>query len=65
MGVNTFHVGDRVQKVSGYRYPGIIVSIFITTNKELRYVVEADSTEFQGMLHIFNKDQLELREPVE
>ena len=29
-----FQIGDKVQKTSGYRFPGIIVSIFITTNKE-------------------------------
>lgn len=53
-----FSIGDRVNKVSGYMYPGIIVSVFETRNGNLRYVVE--HTISVGMLHIFNEDQLYL-----
>jgi hypothetical protein len=58
---NKYNIGDKVQKITGYKYPGIIVAIFFTTRKELRYVVEADHEDFRGMLHIFNQNQLESR----
>jgi hypothetical protein len=56
-----FKIGDRVAKRQGYLFPGYIVAVFYTTNSKLRYVVEAASPDFSGMLHIFNEDQLELR----
>ena len=55
-------VGDLVRKRAGYAYPGIIVSVFTTRAGATRYVVEADHPEFEGMLHIFNGDQLEPRD---
>lgn len=51
-------VGDRVQKVSGYQWPGVIVSIFSTTEGLTRYVVECTVPEVRGALHIYNRDQL-------
>jgi hypothetical protein len=56
-----FRVGAKVQKKEGYRYPGIVVSVFRTLQRKVRYVVEADSPDYNGMLHIFNGDQLEER----
>jgi len=56
-----FNVGDRVKKLSGYEYPGFIVSVFTNRAGAVRYVVEADHPAFSGMLHIFNGDQLEPR----
>lgn len=53
-----FAVGDRVIKISGYGYPGEIVSIFQTKSGKTRYVVEATGEGYEGMLHIFNGDQL-------
>jgi hypothetical protein len=57
-----FSLYQKVQKKSSYRYPGIIVSIFSTKSGAIRYVVEAESTEFKGMLHIFSEDDLIPRE---
>ena len=54
-------VGDLVRKRAGYEYPGIIVSVFTTRAGAVRYVVEADHLGFAGLLHIFNRDQLEPR----
>lgn len=53
-----FKVGDKVKKPKGYAFDGIIVSIFQTTKGETRIVAELENN---GMLHIFNENQLELR----
>ena len=57
-----FKVGDRVQKRSGYRFPGIVRSVYPKGDGEIRYDVEADHPAFAGMLHIFSEAQLEPRE---
>ena len=53
-----FKIGDKVKKPKGYSFDGIIVSIFQTTKGETRIVAELENN---GMLHIFNENQLELR----
>lgn len=50
-----FNVGDKVEKVSGYSFPGTVVSVFRTTTDKIRLVVEMDN---YGLLHIFNQDNL-------
>lgn len=58
-----FKRGDLVQKRSGYRYPGVVLVAYYTLNNQIRYVVEADpQSGFAGMQHIFNEEQLELRQ---
>ena len=54
-----FKIGNAVNKTSGYKYPGIVVSVFSNTKGEIRYVVECTLEGVQGMLHIFNENQLE------
>lgn len=51
-----FSVGDKAYKPKGYKFPCTIVSIFKTTNGDVRIVGEMDDN---GMLHIFNESQLE------
>ena len=52
-------VGNKVEKVSGYRFPGVIVSKFNKLDGETeRFVVECTETSVCGMLHIFNGKQL-------
>lgn len=51
-------IGEKVKKPKGYAFDGIIVSIFQTTKGETRIVAELENN---GMLHIFNENQLELR----
>ena len=34
-----FKIGDVVNKTSGYKYPGIVVSVFENTKGDIRYVV--------------------------
>jgi len=56
-----FKVGDKVQKVSGYLWPGIVVSVFDTLAGERRVVVECTVPEIKGALHIYNESQLKLQ----
>ena len=52
-------IGDRVEKISGYKYPGIVVARFNKLNStEIRLVVECTEPTVSGMLHIFCEDQL-------
>jgi hypothetical protein len=51
-----FRIGDKAYKPKGYKFPCTIVSIFKTTNGDIRIVGEMDDN---GMLHIFNESQLE------
>jgi hypothetical protein len=51
-----FNVGDKAYKPKGYKFPCTIVSIFKTTSGDVRIVGEMDDN---GMLHIFNENQLE------
>lgn len=51
-------VGDRVEKVAGYKWPGIVVAVFDTLGGEKRYVVECTALEVAGALHIYNGSQL-------
>jgi len=51
---------DKVKKVRGYKFDGLILGDFITTKGLTRYVVELEGSG--GMLHIFRPEDLELRE---
>lgn len=52
-----FKIGDKVFKPKGYKFPGTVVSIFKTTGGDIRIVAEMSDN---GMLHIFNENQLDL-----
>ena len=55
------HVGDKVLKIKGYQYPGIIVAKFKKLDSTTeRLVVESTSPDTKGMLHIFSKKNLQL-----
>ena len=52
-------IGDKVEKINGYKYPGVIVAKFYKFNSlEERFVVECTESAVSGMLHIFNGSQL-------
>ena len=53
-----FKVGDKAYKPTGYKFPCTIVAIFETTKGDVRIVAEMEDN---GMLHIFNEKQLELK----
>jgi hypothetical protein len=53
-----FKIGDKAYKPKGYKFPCTIVSIFRTTDGKVRIVGEMENN---GMLHIFNEEQLELQ----
>lgn len=54
--MSDFRVGMRVHKLSGYPFPGTVVSVFKTLAGATRLVVESEVAP--GMLHIFNETQL-------
>lgn len=56
--MHEFQVGDRVQKVRGYRWPGVVVALFQTRKGQTRLVVECTVPEVEGALHIYAPDQL-------
>lgn len=55
-----FKIGDKVEKISGYKWPGVIVSKFKTLNDKTRYVVECTVEEVKGALHIYSEEQIKL-----
>lgn len=56
-----FYDKQKVQKKTGYRYPGFIKQFIYRDDGTICYVVQADHPDFAGMLHIFSEEQLELR----
>lgn len=53
-------VGDRVEKIKGYKWPGVVVSVFSTMSGSLRLVVECTVPEVAGALHIYSPEQLRI-----
>jgi len=51
-------IGDKVKKVKWYKFPWTVVSVYNTLSWEVRYVVEATGSDYIGMQHIFNREQL-------
>jgi hypothetical protein len=56
MNESKFKIGDKAYKVTGYKFPCTIVSVFTTVTGNVRVVAEMDE---YGLLHIFNENQLE------
>lgn len=57
--MSKFNIGDKIYKPKGYKFNGTVVSVFNTTSGDIRIVAEMDDN---GMLHIFNENQLEIRD---
>lgn len=55
-------VGDKVQKAKGYRWPGVVVSVFKTLSGDERVVVECTAPDVSGALHIYSLDQIVIAE---
>lgn len=54
-------VGDKVEKITGYPFPGVVVSLFTTLTGQPRFVVECTVEDVAGCLHIFSRTQLKHR----
>lgn len=54
-------VGDKVEKITGYPFPGVVVSLFTTLTGQPRFVVECTVEGVEGCLHIFSRTQLKHR----
>jgi hypothetical protein len=57
-----FKIGDKVEKVTGYKWPGVVVAVFDTLAGQRRVVVECTAEAVQGALHIYNENQLKIVE---
>lgn len=55
-----FSIGAKVQKVSGYRFPGEVRAVIIKRDGRIVYAVESTAPDTEGMLHIFSRAQLRL-----
>jgi hypothetical protein len=51
-------VGDWVQKATGYKWPGVVVSVFNTLAGKTRVVVECTVPKVAEALHIYSPEQL-------
>lgn len=56
----TIKVGDYVRKLTGYEYPGVVVSVFQNTSGKTRLVVECLCRQVAGMLHIYSPENVEV-----
>ena len=56
-----FQHRDKVRKIKGYVFDGVIVSVFKNLNGDTRYVAELTTANGKGMLHIFSDTDLEAR----
>jgi len=59
--MSVFQVGDKVQKIKGYQFPGEIRAVFTNKLGQTRLVVECTVPEVAGVLHIYLPEQLELQ----
>jgi hypothetical protein len=55
-----FPPGTKVEKATGYQFPGVVVAAFRTLAGEERYVIECTVPEVKGMLHIYTPKQLQV-----
>lgn len=56
-----YELGARVEKIKGYKWPGVVVAVFNNIEGELRYVVECTVPMVEGALHIYAPEQLKRR----
>lgn len=56
-----FNLGQRVEKVRGYKWPGVVVAQFTNIEGQIRYVVECTIPEVEGALHIYSETDLKAR----
>lgn len=56
--IEPLQVGDKVQKIKGYEWPGVVVSVFENLKGQTRIVVECTVPEVAGALHIYSPEQL-------
>lgn len=56
--MSDMQIGDKVIKVKGYKWPGVIVADFLTTEGKRRLVVECTAEAVAGALHIYAPSQI-------
>jgi len=59
---NQYQRLDKVEKITGYRYPGIYLGEITKVDGTTVHIVEADHPDFRGMVHVFSAAQLSRRD---
>lgn len=59
-----FNVGDAVQKIKGYKFPGIVIGIATKLDGRILYLVECTADGAAGVCHIFSEKDLELSDVI-
>lgn len=54
-----YNIGDAVQKVKGYKFPGIIIGTATKLDGRLLYLVECTAEGAAGVCHIFGESDIE------
>lgn len=49
-------IGDKVEKIKGYKYIGTVVAFFKKLDGQERIIVELENSD--GLLHIFSLEQM-------
>jgi len=57
-----FQIGDRVEKMTGYKFTGTVVSVYQTLGGRTRLVVECTVKGCEGMQHIYAPENIRLKE---
>lgn len=57
-----FRVGDKVRKMGGWEWSGVVVSCFETLDGKPRYVIECTMPQISGALHVGDGMQFQRRE---
>lgn len=51
-------IGDKVEKIAGYKWPGVVIMMGLNLSGDIRVVVECTVPEVSGALHIYSPIQL-------
>jgi len=58
--MNKFQIGQQVQKIKGYKFPGVVIGVCKKTDGRVLYCVECTAEGAAGMCHIFGEADLEV-----
>lgn len=54
-----FTIGEQVQKVKGYKFPGVVIGTALKRDGRRLYLVECIAYGVEGVCHIFGEADLE------
>lgn len=56
----TFKIGQQVQKITGYKFPGVVIGIATKLDGRVLYLVECTAAGAEGVCHIYGESNLEV-----